>query len=167
MSPRRTCRTGILPVSSGARETLNRPTGTEPGRRTGKMPVLRGLLLVLLMTYSLSRAAEPVRLLTLDPGHFHAALVQKFMYPEVSPVVHVYSPQGQDLADHLKRIEAFNTRPENPTRWQEQVYTGPDFLKRMTRDKAGNVVVLAGNNTRKTKYLYQSVDAGFNVLADK
>ena len=131
------------------------------------MPVLRRLLLLLLMTCSSSGAAEPVRLLTLDPGHFHAALVQKFMYPEVSPVVHVYAPEGQDLADHLQRIEAFNTRPEDPTRWQEQVYTGPDFLRRMTRDKAGNLVVLAGNNTRKTKYLYQSVDAGFNVLADK
>ena len=28
-----------------------------------------------------------VRLLTLDPGHFHAALVQKEMYPGVAPQV--------------------------------------------------------------------------------
>ena len=30
------------------------------------------------------------RLVTLDPGHFHASLVQKFMYPDVDSVVHVY-----------------------------------------------------------------------------
>ena len=70
-----------------------------------------------------------VRLITLDPGHFHAALVQKFMYPEVSPVVRVYAPEGEDLTAHLKRIEDFNQRAENPTYWQEKVYSGTDFLK--------------------------------------
>jgi predicted dehydrogenase len=118
-------------------------------------------------TLSAAPAADSVRLITLDPGHFHAGLVQKFMYPQVSPVVHVYAPEGPELQDHLKRIESFNTRPNNPTRWQEQVYTGPDFLERMVRDKAGNVVVLAGNNTRKTEYIDRAVSAGFNVLADK
>jgi len=112
-------------------------------------------------------ASNDVRLLTLDPGHFHAGLVQKFMYPQVSPVVHVYAPVGQDLEEHLKRIEGFNTRADQPTHWQEIVYTGPDFLQRMLREKAGNVVVLAGNNAHKTDYIYRSVDAGFNVLADK
>src|SRR5512143_389490 len=90
------------------------------------------------------QAAEDVRLVTLDPGHFHAALVQKFMYPQVSSVVQVYGPPGQDLRDHLKRIEGFNTRHVNPTKWEQHVYTGTDFLERMTRDRAGNVVVLAG-----------------------
>ena len=112
-------------------------------------------------------AADSVRLLTLDPGHFHASLVQKSMYPQASPVVHVYAPAGPDLEEHLKRIEGFNSRPENPTHWQEQVYTGADFLERMLRDKAGNVVVLAGNNSRKTEYISRAVDAGLNVLADK
>jgi predicted dehydrogenase len=37
----------------------------------------------------------------------------------------------------------------------------------MLREKAGNVVVLAGNNAHKIEYLYRSVSAGFNVLADK
>ncbi len=44
------------------------------------------------------RHAEPVRLSTLDPGHFHAALIQKEMYPGVSDVVHVFAPVGADLA---------------------------------------------------------------------
>lgn len=113
------------------------------------------------------RGADQVRWVTLDPGHFHAGLVQKLMYPQVSPVVHVYAPGGPDLAEHLKRIEGFNTRADNPTRWNEKVYTGPDFLERMLRDRPGNVVVLSGNNARKTEYIDQSVRAGLNVFADK
>ena len=119
------------------------------------------------LTLSASAATNDVRLITLDPGHFHAGLVQKFMYPHVSAVVRVYAPAGPDLDEHLKRIEGFNTRDEQPTHWEEKVYTGPDFLGRMLAEKAGNVVVLAGNNTRKTEYINRSVSAGFNVLADK
>ena len=112
-------------------------------------------------------AAARVRLITLDPGHFHAGLVQKFMYPGVDSVVHVYAPAGDDVAQHLARVEGFNARAEQPTRWREQVYTGPDYLERMLADKPGNVVVIAGNNARKTEYIARSVEAGLNVLADK
>jgi predicted dehydrogenase len=107
------------------------------------------------------------RLITLDPGHFTAALVQKFMYPDVDPLVHVYAPGNDDLAEHLKRIERFNTRTDQPTHWHEKVYTGPDFMDKMLAEKPGNVVVIAGNNTRKTEYILRSVQAGLNVLADK
>jgi predicted dehydrogenase len=107
------------------------------------------------------------KLITVDPGHFHAALVQKFMYADVDPLVHVYAPGGDDLTEHLKRIERFNTRPDEPTRWQEQVYAGADFFAKMLAEKPGNVVVLSGNNAKKTDYLLQSVKAGLNVLADK
>jgi predicted dehydrogenase len=118
-------------------------------------------------TLSISAATNDVRLITLDPGHFHAGLVQKFMYPQVSPVVHVYAPASPDLQEHLNLIEGFNTRADQPTRWEEKVYVGPDFLEWMLRERAGNVVVLAGNNTRKTEYISRSIVAGFNVLADK
>ncbi|MGD1019394.1 MAG: putative oxidoreductase C-terminal domain-containing protein [Verrucomicrobiia bacterium] len=107
------------------------------------------------------------RLITLDPGHFHAALVQKFMCPDIDPLVHVYAPGNDDLAEHLKRIDRFNTRADQPTHWREQVYTGPDFLDKMLAEKPGNVVVIAGNNVRKTEYILRSVQAGLNVLADK
>ncbi|HWQ90510.1 MAG TPA: putative oxidoreductase C-terminal domain-containing protein [Clostridia bacterium] len=112
-------------------------------------------------------AEAQVRLITLDPGHFHAGLVQKMMYPQVSPVVHVYAPGGPELQEHLQRIESYNQRADDPTRWQQRVYTGPDFFERMLKEKAGNVVVLAGNNARKTEYIYRSINAGLNVLADK
>jgi predicted dehydrogenase len=125
------------------------------------------ILLAMCSPLPAAPADNEVRLLTLDPGHFHASLVQKFMYPQVSPVVRVYAPVGPDLQEHLQRIEGFNTRADQPTHWQEKVYTGPDFVQRMLREKAGNVVVLAGNNTHKTEYIYRSVSAGFNVLADK
>jgi predicted dehydrogenase len=129
-------------------------------------------LLFLTVVFAIAGTADAgedaqVRLITLDPGHFHASLVQKVMYPGVSPVVHVYSASGPDLDAHLKRIEDFNTRPSEPTHWHEQVYSGRDFLEIMLREKAGNVVVIAGNNTRKTHYIARSVAAGLNVLADK
>ena len=53
---------------------------------------------------SFTGAKGEVRLITLDPGHFHAALVQKKMYDQVNPEVRVYAPEGADLAQHLGRI---------------------------------------------------------------
>jgi hypothetical protein len=108
-----------------------------------------------------------VNLVTVDPGHFHAALVQKRMYEQVSPEVHVYAPEGPDCQQHLTRIESYNNREKNPASWKEIVYTGPDFFEKMLAEKAGNVVVLSGNNKKKSEYITQSVNSGFNVLADK
>lgn len=112
-------------------------------------------------------SADKIRLMTLDPAHFHAALVQKTMLPRVNPTVHVYAPEGPDLDMHLERIESFNTRKENPTAWQTKVHTGPDFLKRMLEEQPGNVMITAGNNSLKTGYIKKTVDAGINVLSDK
>jgi predicted dehydrogenase len=108
-----------------------------------------------------------VRLLTLDPGHFHAALVQKEMYPGVAPLVHVYAPLGPDLLAHLGRIAGFNTRAQHPTQWQLEIHAGPDAFERLVREKPGNVVVLSGRNSAKIDYLEAVVGAGLNVLADK
>jgi len=117
-------------------------------------------------------AAEPettyaVRLMTVDPGHFHAALVQKTMYDQVSPEVHLYAPEGPDYLQYLDRINSYNNRPVDPTRWNEIVYTGSDFFEKMLEDRPGNVVVLSGNNKKKAEYITKSVNAGLNVLADK
>ncbi len=112
-------------------------------------------------------SARSVQLITLDPGHFHAALVQKAMYDDVDPVVHVYAPAGNDLQLHLNRINSYNTRIEDPTHWKEEVYTGTDFFEKMIKEKKGNVVVLSGNNEKKSEYILQSLRNGFNVLADK
>jgi predicted dehydrogenase len=108
-----------------------------------------------------------VRLMTLNPGHFHAAVVQKEMYPQVDPRVHVYSSLGPDLIAHLNRLVGFNSRPANPTKWELEVHTSSDPLARMLRDRPGNVVVLAGFNRDKIHAILAAVEAGLNVLADK
>jgi predicted dehydrogenase len=108
-----------------------------------------------------------VKLLTLDPGHFHAALVQKEMYADVAPQGHVYAPLGPDLIAHLQRVAGFNNRSQNPTAWQLEVHAGPDYLERLLREKPGNVVVLAGRNRKKIDCLQAAVAAGLHVLADK
>jgi len=108
-----------------------------------------------------------IKLITVDPGHFHAALVQKAMYEQVSPDVHVYAPEGPDYLQHLNRIKSYNSRPVNPTSWNEIVYTGSDFFEKMLAENAGNVVVLSGNNRKKAEYITKSVNAGISVLADK
>ena len=112
-------------------------------------------------------APGEVKLITLDPGHFHAALVQKVSYPQVSKDVYVYAPTGFDVDEHLKRIQGFNTRAENPTAWNEIVYTGDDYLEKMLAEKKGNVMIKAGNNGKKTEYIKKTLEAGINVLSDK
>jgi len=108
-----------------------------------------------------------LKLMTLDPGHFHAALVQKEGYDNVDSVVYVYAPEGKDLELHLDRIRGFNTRKENPTNWIEEVYMGPDFFEKMLKEKPGNVLVLSGNNAKKDDYIIRTINLGINVLADK
>jgi predicted dehydrogenase len=108
-----------------------------------------------------------IRLITLDPGHFHAALVQKTMYQGVSPRVHVFAPVGPDLIAHLARITAYNTRRDAPTAWQLEVHASSDFFERMLQTRPGNVVVISGRNRGKIERILQLVRSGFNVLADK
>lgn len=112
-------------------------------------------------------AEAKVRLVTLDPGHYHAALVQKSMYEQVDRAVHVYAPDGPEVQNHLAYIQRFNSRPEDPTSWVEKVYTGDDYLERMLAEGKGDVVVISGNNRRKAEYIKAAVDAGLNVFCDK
>jgi predicted dehydrogenase len=114
-----------------------------------------------------SDTSKPWRLITLDPGHFHAALIQKSMYPEVDNNVYVYAPGGNDVKLHLNRINGYNNRAAGPTSWKEHVYEGEDFFNRMLSEKQGNIVMLAGNNKKKTEYILNSIKAGFHVYADK
>lgn len=107
------------------------------------------------------------QIMTLDPGHFHAALVQKMSLDGVDNTVYVFAPEGPELQDHLNRIKGYNTRAENPTSWIEEVYTGPDFFEKMIANRPGNIMVVSGNNARKTEYIKKTVDAGIHVLADK
>ncbi|MCF7569374.1 oxidoreductase [Sabulilitoribacter arenilitoris] len=112
-------------------------------------------------------APKKVKLMTLDPGHFHAALVQKSMYDQINKNVYVYGPKGPDIANYLKLIEGYNTRENNPTQWVEKVYEGDDYLQKMIAEKPGNVMVVSGKNNKKIDYIKAAVDAGIHVYADK
>jgi len=118
-------------------------------------------------TVNAGEDAPLVRFMTLDPGHFHAALVQKEMYAGVSPHVDVYAPLGPDLIGHLERVSRFNNRAESPTDWRVEVHTGPDFLERMLRERPGNAVVISGRNRGKIDRVQASLDADLHVLVDK
>ena len=108
-----------------------------------------------------------VKFMNLDPGHFHAALVQKSMYESVDPVVHVYAPEGPEVDSYLNLIDRYNSREDNPTAWEEKVYRGDDFFQKMITEKAGNVMVVSGNNGKKTEYILEAVSKGIHVLSDK
>jgi predicted dehydrogenase len=126
-----------------------------------------GILRLAIIFTMCAHAAAQVRLIVLDPGHFHASLVQKEMYASLDPTVSVYAPMGPDVVDYLNRIALFNTRKENPTAWNIELHAGPDFFERMLREHPGNVVILTGRNRPKIDRIEASVNAGLNVLADK
>jgi len=107
------------------------------------------------------------RLITLDPAHFHAALIQKEMAKGISPRVAVFAPLGPDLLSHLNLIEQFNLRTINPTHWELDVHCTARSLEEMVATRPGNVVVLAGHNQSKISKIKASLEAGLNVLADK
>src|SRR5262245_28123894 len=139
-----------------------------------RLVVLSGVALAAIFFFHASaqqktkgKAMSDIRLMTLDPGHFHAALVQKETLSGVSPQVHVYAPLGFDLIEHLKRIAGYNNRKENPTHWELEVHTGADPLARMLREKTGNVVVIAGRNQGKVDRIKTCVENGLNALVDK
>src|SRR5437868_8611507 len=106
-------------------------------------------------------------LVVIDPGHFHATLVQQQMYPGVSPLARVHAPLGPDLIDYLSRIGRYNLRPQAPTDWRLDVHAGPDFLDRMRDEAPGGIAVFSGRNRRKIERIVIALEAGLHVLADK
>ena len=141
------------------------------------MPKTRSLVIPLAMALGLGSShplsaqeaggKKNIRIVTLDPGHFHAALPHRESYPDVDARVNVYAPLGLDLIEHLKRMARFNLRPENPTSWRLDVHTGSDFLERFRKERAGNVVVISGRNRGKIDYLQTAIGSGFHALVDK
>ena len=111
--------------------------------------------------------SEIVKFMTLDPGHFHAALVQKTMYKEVDSTIHVFAPEGLEVKDFLNKISGYNSRNEKPTQWNVETYFGDDYLDQMISRRPGNVMVVAGKNSKKIDYVLEAVKAGLNVYADK
>lgn len=114
-----------------------------------------------------SAFSKDLTLVTLDPGHFHAALFQREMLPGIAEEAFVYAPLGSDLTAHLNRVSQFNLREDNPTHWRLRVCAGPDFQEKMLQERPGQIVVMSGRNRGKIDRLLGCVNAGLNVLADK
>ena len=105
-----------------------------------------------------------LRFITLHPGHFHAALVHKEVYADVG---RASTRARSGLLAHLEKLAQFNTRADNPTRWEVEVHADPDFIHRLARERPGDIVVLAGHNATKLQAIETAVGAGLHVLADK
>ncbi|NMH89745.1 oxidoreductase [Flavivirga sp. Y03] len=108
-----------------------------------------------------------VKLMTLDPGHFHAALVHKVMYPQVDSTIYLFAPKGAEVKDFLSKIESYNSREQNPSQWKIESKLGENYLGEMISQKPGNVMIVAGKNSKKIDYILEAVKAGLNVYADK
>lgn len=119
------------------------------------------------MNTTTSESDSKVRIMTLDPGHFHAGLIHKTMYPNVDSTVYIFAPEGAELKDHLNRLASYNNREENPTAWNLEVYTGSDYLEKMITQKPGNVMMVAGKNNIKIDYITAAIENGIHVYADK
>lgn len=108
-----------------------------------------------------------IKIMTLAPGHFHAGLIHKNMYPEVDSTISIFAKQGPELADYLNRIAGYNTRPDDPTEWKLDVNLSEDPLDAMIKSKPGNVMVVAGKNDEKINYILEAIKQGIHVYADK
>ena len=65
-----------------------------------------------------------IELVVLDPGHFHASLLQKNALAAVNDTVRVYAPEGVEVKQYLNNIHSYNQRTESPTAWEEEAYIG-------------------------------------------
>lgn len=111
--------------------------------------------------------AQPLKVVSIDPGHFHAALIQKEALPDLDAEAYVYAPLGADLMAHLNRIAQFNSRKENPTAWRLHVYAASDYWQRALADRPAQIAVLSGRNRGKIDRIRALVDARLHGLIDK
>ena len=123
--------------------------------------------LVTIMSCTSTEDSNTVKLMTLDPGHFHAALIQKTSYEDIDSTVDVYAPDGPEVNTFLRSIDAYNSRENNPTNWSVNTHLGDNYLQQMISEKPGNVMVVSGKNSKKIDYIHAAVKAGLNVYADK
>ena len=119
------------------------------------------------VTYAFTGKEGEIKLIVLDPGHFHASLLQKSSLSLLNDSVYVYAPDSIGIRQYLAAIDGYNHRETDPTSWVESICTGSDFMEQVISEKRGNVVLLAGNNRDKTQKISIVVAAGMHVLSDK
>ena len=114
-----------------------------------------------------NEANGKVNLVILDPGHFHASLLQKDTLAAINDTIWIYAPKGIEVDQYLKSIDSYNQRAEKPTAWVKQLYTADDYLSKMLAGHQGMLWCWLETTGKKTQYIIESVKAGCNVLADK
>ncbi|MBL7767337.1 MAG: oxidoreductase [Flavipsychrobacter sp.] len=130
--------------------------------------VLANLLFIYpAMTQTNLTADEKYRILTLEPGHFHAALVMKEANPLIDTTCYVYAPDNAATHQYLDYLKSFNTRRQKPTTWNPVWFKEKDYLEQAWKQPPGSILVLAGNNRSKTSWISKAVNSGYAVLADK
>lgn len=110
---------------------------------------------------------EEKTMTVIDPGHYHASLIQKNNLKGVSQVVKVYAPAGMELDSYLATVDSFNSREESPTSWKEELHVSEHFLDSLPPASKGDFVVLAGKNRNKSAYIKKAIECGYSVLSDK
>jgi predicted dehydrogenase len=116
----------------------------------------------------ISPAKEKERLIILDPVHPHSAQMQQSLKKLVNPEVYLYAPHEEDLKDNYLNLVLKNNKADTSNKpWKVNSYIGADFLERLLKEKKGNTVILASNNSKKAKYSLALAKAGFNILIDK
>jgi predicted dehydrogenase len=112
-------------------------------------------------------ADRELRLVVVDPVHFHAAQFHTNAMPGFSRDARVYAPVGRELARYLESVSNLRSRSAQPDHWRFHIYAGSDFFDRMLAEKAGDVMVLSGRNWKNIDYIGKAVANGMHVLADK
>jgi len=111
--------------------------------------------------------ADAVKLLVIEPEHFHAALVQKYANDEIDPLVHLFADSAITAEGYTQLIDQYNSRETDPTHWDITEYYGADYVEKAFQGETGNVVVLAGDNAKKIDYITRAVQHNRDVFADK
>ena len=112
-------------------------------------------------------AAADLRIVVVDPVHFHAAQLHTKPMQGFARDAFVYAPVGKELSGYFNFVGNLKARSPKPDHWRFRIYSGDDFFERMLQERPGEVVVLSGRNWKNVEYIEKSVANGLHVLADK
>jgi hypothetical protein len=93
-----------------------------------------------------------MKLIVAEPGHFHAALLQKEMYPGLDRRVNVYAQVGSDALEYVNRIAGFNARAANPTDWDLDLHFSANPMEELVRDRVAAERGLAAYDIMTERY---------------
>ena len=107
--------------------------------------------------------SHKIDLIVLDPGHFHASLLQKETLTDVSDTIRIYAPEGIAVNQYLESIDSYNQRAESPTTWKKQVYTGDDYLQKMLAD---GLCIISVCGTDEAQAIRRQQASVFPIMAE-